>query len=124
MSWEARFQRWSIASKQRGNRTEELLREARRALSATTREDWRWLEEALLDPQRKWFVAAIYSAALPPGRLFEQMLRAGILEPNPSANRYLIEPCSRAFGEVRVMERLLAYLRTGSNAEKAGAASA
>jgi hypothetical protein len=52
------------------------------------------------------------------------MLRAGVLERNPSANRVFIEPCVKSLGGRRVLEALLRYLESGTDAEKAGAASA
>ena len=52
------------------------------------------------------------------------MLRAAVLERNPSLNRYFIEPCVRSYGAVRIGTALISYLENGSNEEKAGAASA
>jgi hypothetical protein len=52
------------------------------------------------------------------------MLRAGVYERNPSFNRLFIEPCVRSYGTRWVKEQLLRYLESGTDIEKAGAASA
>jgi hypothetical protein len=59
-----------------------------------------------------------------PEAFFPLLMRVAVYEPDPSLNRYFIEPCLRAFGYRRVLEALLAYLATGTNREKAGAARA
>jgi hypothetical protein len=55
-----------------------------------------------------------------PEEFFPLLMRVAIYEPNPSLNRYYIEPCLRSFGYCRVLEALLTYLVTGTNREKAG----
>lgn len=52
------------------------------------------------------------------------MVRGAVLEKNPSANRYLIEPVVRSYGALEILSALEAYVVHGTNAEKAGAASA
>jgi hypothetical protein len=52
------------------------------------------------------------------------MLFAGVLEKNPSYNRDFIEPCVKSFGPETLLIQLLEYLESGSDEEKAGAASA
>ncbi|KUN23495.1 hypothetical protein AQJ23_24370 [Streptomyces antibioticus] len=61
--------------------------------------------------------------ALPAG-LFEQLVRAGVYDPNPSFNRQFIEPAVRLYGRRRVKAALIDVLRTGSDVERAGAARA
>jgi len=122
---EGAFHAWSVASQALDEPAERAaLRAARRCISSSHTWGWEWLEAALNDAQRRWFAAEIVSGLTLPRRLFEPCLVAAISERNPSANRYLIEPCVKAAGAGRVLERLLAYLETGSVAEKAGAASA
>jgi hypothetical protein len=57
------------------------------------------LASMLEHPRRKWFVAFLAGRGNRlPRSLQEPMLRAGISEPNPSDNRWLIEPCVAAMG--------------------------
>ncbi|MGA5817265.1 hypothetical protein ACPC54_05305 [Kitasatospora sp. NPDC094028] len=55
---------------------------------------------------------------------FGVLVRAAVLDPNPSFNRQFVEPALNAFGYGRVRAALLDRLRTGSDREKAGAARA
>lgn len=55
---------------------------------------------------------------------FEPLVRAAVYDPDPSFNRQLVEPAVAAFGRRRVQVRLLEYLRTGTNPQRAGAARA
>ncbi|WP_431946575.1 hypothetical protein [Micromonospora marina] len=55
---------------------------------------------------------------------FEPLVRAAVLEPDPSFNLQLVEPALAAFGRRRVQLALLEHLRTGTNPERAGAARA
>jgi hypothetical protein len=100
------------------------MRAARNRVGRNTPDDWQWLADALADAERKWFVAAVFESHGVPGRLLGPMLRAGVLERNPSANRVFIQPCVQSLGARRVLEELLRYLESGTDAEKAGAASA
>lgn len=59
-----------------------------------------------------------------PEAIFAPLLRLAVYEPNPSFNRWFIEPCQQAFGYRRVLEALLDYLEHGTNREKAGATRA
>ena len=100
------------------------MQAARKRVAQNTPDDRRWFAEAPTDPDRKWFVADVFKFQTLPKRLFGPMLRAGVLERNPSLNRVFIEPCVRSLGGRRVLEELLRYLDSGTDAEKAGAASA
>src|ERR1700722_6063439 len=102
----------------------ELVQDARRLLSRTTKDDWRSLEDALADNELKWFVAEVFSKAQLPKRLFRAMLGAAVYEVNPSFNRCFVEPCVRPFGHRVVNEALLDYIENGSDFEKAGAVRA
>ena len=55
---------------------------------------------------------------------FEPLVRAAVYDPDPSFNRLLVEPALAAFGRRRVQSRLLEYLRTGTDPQRAGAARA
>ena len=56
--------------------------------------------------------------------MLKQMLLAGVLEKDPSYNRDFIQPCLQSFGPETILIQLLEYLESGSDEEKAGAASA
>jgi hypothetical protein len=59
-----------------------------------------------------------------PQAYFTALVRLAVYEPDPSFNRYFLEPALWAFGYRRVQEALLEYLEVGTNREKAGAARA
>ena len=122
---ETAYQSWMLAAQALDNAAEETaVTAARRCLNTSGKVGWAWLEASLKDPRRCGFAAEVVSALTLPRRLFEPFLMAAVHEKNPSANRFLIEPCVKAAGASRVLERLLVYLQSGSAAEKAGAASA
>ncbi len=103
---------------------EDSVRSARRLCSSIGAGGWDWFERSLHDEERKWFTAAVFKAQPVPKELADRMLRAGVLEKNPSFNRSFVEPCVKSFGATRVLCALLEYLQSGTDAEKAGAASA
>ena len=122
---ETAFQSWEVATQALDNAAEEAaVTAARRCLNKSGSAGWQWLEAGLRDGRRNGFAAEVVSALTLPRRLFEPFLMAAVYEKNPSFNRFLIEPCVKAAGAPRVLERLLAYLVSGSAAEQAGAASA
>jgi hypothetical protein len=100
------------------------VKAARQLVSSIRAAGWSWLEEALNDDRRKWFVAAFFRSYPVPRRMLKPMLFAGVLEKNPSYNRDFIEPCVKSFGPETLLIQLLEYLESGSDEEKAGAASA
>ena len=55
---------------------------------------------------------------------FEPLIGAAVYEPDPSHNRWFVEPAINAFGRRRVQSALLALLRTGTDRERAGSARA
>ena len=59
-----------------------------------------------------------------PDQFFDALIRAGIYDPNPSRSAHVIKPAIAAFGCLRVQTALLDYLRSGTSAERAGAARA
>ncbi|MEU4878151.1 hypothetical protein [Streptomyces sp. NPDC021608] len=60
------------------------------------------------------------SASLPE-EFFAPLMAAAVYDPDPSFCRWFVEPAVYAFGRRRVMTALLEYLRTGTEAERAGA---
>src|SRR2546429_73912 len=100
------------------------MQAARKRVAQNTPADWLWLAESLAHPERKRVGAGVFKFQPVPRRLFRPMLWAGVLERNPSYNRVFIEPCVRSLGGRRVLEELLRYLESGTDEEKAGAASA
>ena len=103
---------------------DEIIPTAAERLVGATLADWEWLRRALDDPRHKFFVATLFFDHPVPEPLRDAMLRAAVLEVDPSFNRCFVTPCVRSFGAHWVLERLVEYLRHGSNAEKAGAANA
>ena len=100
------------------------IKAARQLVASLGVDGWLWLAEALNDQRRKWFVAAFFESYPVPRRMLNEMIRAGVLERDPSYNRDFIEPCVRSFGSEVLVNELLKYLESGSDKEKAGAASA
>ncbi len=123
-TWDEHYRLWLEHSHTRRDDADLRMQAARNRVARNTPDDWRWLTEALADAERKWFVARVFEIHAVPRRLLGPMLRAGVLEPNPSANRAFIEPCVKSLGARRVLEGLLRYLESGTDIEKAGAASA
>ncbi len=131
MDWEAQYQAWLIA--ERDNEWDDrpgrlILRATRKAChkggDLDNPESWSWVEMALADSQRKWFVADVYNSRAAPKILGERFLRMGVAERDPSRNRWFIEPAVQALGPTQACLILLEYLKSGTDAEKAGAASA
>lgn len=79
---------------------------------------WEW-EVEVRAAVREGLVQAGGSA-----RLFEVLVRAAVLDPNPSFNRQFVEPAVAVFGRREVQAALIRYLRTGTDQERAGAARA
>jgi hypothetical protein len=66
----------------------------------------------------------LVKTAAAPDEWFEPVMRAAVHEPDPSFVRDLVWPAVAAFGRGRVQLALIAYLRTGTAADIAGAARA
>lgn len=93
---------------------------------ALTGEDYGWLETALREggPCAFFAVEVIRRKEALNERLFPLLLRAGIDECDPSANRSYIEPLVGRFGLRRVLEALLDVFERGGVEDKAGALNA
>ena len=85
--------------------------------------DWAWFERAL-QTDDKWFVSAVFAKASVPKRLLAPLITAGVRERDPSANRWLIEPCVNSYGSLRVLQELKSIFQAGENRERGGVASA
>lgn len=123
-TWEEHYRLWSEARHGSRDESERLMQAARKRVNRNTPDDWQWLADALADDERKSFVARLFKFQTVPGRLLGPMVRAAVVTRNPSAGRYYITPCVKSLGARRVLELLLRYMETGTNAEKAGAVSA
>jgi len=104
-------------------RATRVLREARKLLARSYRDHDAWVTDALLDPDKKWFVAQVVEKNVP-HRFLNPMIRAAVYERDPSLNRRFIEPCVRSFGQRQVYDSLLMYVTDGTDSEKAGAINA
>lgn len=78
-----------------------------------------WVHRARAALREVWREGAVLS-----DEAFDALLRAAVHDPDPSSNRQFVEPALNAFGHRRVQAALLAYLRTGTDPERAGAARA
>lgn len=123
MTLDELYDSWEGSRRNRGL-AHSHIKAARQAVASLRAVGWSWLGEALKDERRKRFVAAFFKSYPVPRRILNGMIRAGVLERDPSNNRDFIEPCVHSFGSKPVLTQLLQYLTSGSNEEKAGAASA
>ncbi|WP_181799360.1 hypothetical protein [Kitasatospora acidiphila] len=83
-------------------------------------DEWRWgrrVGHALRTASRK-------GGLLLPEESCGTLVKAAVYEPDPSFNRWYLEPALNAFGRRRVRSTLLEFLWTGSDLERAGAARA
>ena len=119
------YQLWKIAHDRRDWPTKAGWIKAARLLTASRHpEFWPWLANALLDNQRKFFVAAFFHKYPVPKRMFKEMIRAAVYAEYASFCDDLIKPCITTYGTERVCNELLPYLESGTDVEKAGAAVA
>jgi hypothetical protein len=103
----------------------ELLSRLASHLPRSSSRAWDWLVAALDDPEKKWFAAWVASRARPlPPRFLPALVRAAVLERDPSRNRCFVEPAVAAFGAGRVTHALLDVVERATNYERAGAANA
>lgn len=107
MTWDELFARWSsLAAARRRQDAELLLRDARKRVSRNDEADWRWLEQALTDPERKFFVSQVFRWQPVPARLLAPFVRAAVTDVNKSVNRDFLEPCVESFGHDAVRREL------------------
>lgn len=122
----------AIAQGIKGTDMESIRKDARErlttALDALSPESIRELESILSIPEKRdeqYQAADIFNqVGHIPQQLFDSIIRAAVYEPNPSFNRYFIDPCVAQFGNRKVVISLLEHVKTGTNFEKAGAVNA
>ena len=125
MDWEATYRQWAqLWREHKRERAHALLADARAGLRENERADWEWLNAALADEGRKWFVAALFGRLPLPRRLLAAMIRAAVHEPDASHNRRFVEPCVATYGKERVRLLLSEYVESGTEQEKRGAEKA
>ena len=132
MTWEGQYQLWLFVLGAHGAYADgerwKVCTETRRAMRGggplDTDEGWRWLYAAPSDRDRRRFLFMVCRGQQISKRLAYLMVRAGVLERDPSFNRGGIDPAVKVLGAERVCEVLMDHLRDGTDAEKAGAASA
>ncbi len=122
-TWDELYARWFAGGDRLGVHYR-VIKVARKRVRDNSPGDWRWLRDGLSDPDKKYFIAEVFRFQPVAKRLVPAMIRAGVLERDPSFNRYFIEPCVRSFGAESVLHELLRYLESGTDEEKGGAASA
>ncbi len=108
-AWNGYYERYRAA--QASNQNAEayaVIGEARRNVAADSGPDrWKWLVEALGDPERRWFVASVFARQPVPSRLFEPMIQAALLAPVDASHvQHFIVPLAETFGGDKVSNRL------------------
>ena len=122
-SWEEHFARWHTTREEPGDACFRAIEAARRKVGTPTPKDWTWLAGALTDPERKWFVAALFALQPVPKRLFSAFIRA-VHEQDASLDRLFVQPCVRSYGVERVATAVRRYLEHGTAEERRGAMKA
>ena len=121
MAWEEHYCGYQEAKQARRNQEAyERLQEARKRVARNTEADWEWLNNALADPAKKWFVASIFKSQPVPKRLFDSMMHAALVDCDASTNQYFIRPCLETFGRLAVGAYLDRAESSGSSAERSG----
>ncbi len=119
MTWGDHFQHWSEARQARRNaEAQGHLQAARKRVAENTPEDWAWLELALADRERKWFVAFVFLRQPVPRRLLAAMMRAAVVDVDASTNRWFIRPCLESFGREAVESELSRLRDSGVASEE------
>jgi len=99
----------SPTSSGKSNAIQKLIGKAASTLPKDNSESLAWFKSALSQSPNKWFVAKVMALATPvPRAMLDPLVLAALLEPNPSATKYLIEPCVRSFGAQTVKSRIQA----------------
>jgi hypothetical protein len=99
----------------------QVLRQYRMQFKGFSKQDIEKLKEFLLDNEKKWFVAHLLDHLDSfPLELLQPMLNAAVDEPDPSFNRFFIEPCRRVFDYVDVQKILLDIFCNGDKDKKIG----
>jgi hypothetical protein len=123
-AWDELCRGWAEACHESPVEAERWMQAARQRVARYSPDDWRWLADALADPARNSFVALVFKFQAVPKRLMVSMVRAAVMSRNASAGRVFVTRCVESLGARRVLELLLRYMESGTDAEKAGAVSA
>ena len=114
MDWDVQYEQWWTARSRRENaEAQRIVVAARKRVSESRTDSWAWLCEALMDREKKWFVATLFRDQPVPRRLFQPMMDASVVDVDASSNRFFIEPCVETFGNAAVMEALAALKASG-----------
>ena len=69
-----------------------------------------WFTASLIDDERKWFTAKLLEKVSPvPKSLFDDLVLAALCEPDPSFNKWFIQPCVKTFGKEQVKAKVLQF---------------
>ncbi|MEI6235672.1 MAG: hypothetical protein WCT04_21665 [Planctomycetota bacterium] len=102
-----------------------IIADAATQVMSVSDDQMRWLMVSLSDDKRKFFTAAILTAAAAvPEKLYQPMLRAAIYETSPLRAQAFVEPLTKAFTVRQVYQHLLEFVQNGNDFEKAGAVNA
>ncbi|MDY6899800.1 MAG: hypothetical protein SWZ49_17230 [Cyanobacteriota bacterium] len=130
MDWEKLYQDWlSCCNNKNINQRLKIERQAGTLLENRKLKDVSWhvqfLEQQTAEYRMKrlFILNSLRKNNQIPKSLFLSLIHAAIHEPNPSLNRYFIEPCIRCCGSYRVnLELINRYMENGTNQEKSGLA--
>lgn len=102
----------------------ELFEWFRANFDGLSEDDFEFLAECLYDKKRALLAGRLLCDKPIPESLFEPLILAAIYEEDLNNCRVFIEPCGLTFGYRIVCEWLLAFIESGTEAEKAGAVRA
>jgi hypothetical protein len=114
IDWEALAKQYQVlvnspTSSGQNDAIKKLIGGAASTLPKDNSESLAWFISSLNQSPNKWFVAKVMALAAPvPQSMFDPLVLAALLEPNPSATRNFIEPCVRSFGTQAVRNRIKA----------------
>ncbi|NQT40564.1 MAG: hypothetical protein HQ581_23935 [Planctomycetes bacterium] len=99
--------------------------EVRQRYSSPTDAELDWLIRGIDEPAKSWFISlALEGANSLDERFLTILVTAGVNEIDPSNNKRFILPAVQHFGHRRVMETLVAVIRSGNTFQQAGAINA
>ncbi len=133
INWNSYYQKWLEYNNERNfKKVQETEKEVRKILNNKRLRDVNWIVNCFnsyngiynLYNETSFILRALGKSKQMPEKLFIPILRAAIIEKDPSRNRLFIEPCLRCFGAKKTNKELIEYFKKGSNEEKAGVAHA
>ncbi len=121
MTWDDHYERFRAALNARPvGDVDRAIREACKHTHVQSSDDIIWLREALADKERKSFVAEVYRYQPVPEALFDEFIRAAIIDVDASNNRRFLAPCIETFGLDRVSEAVQQFERSEIEVERCG----